>query len=138
MPNPATCAALALALTLGTAGFAQDYYPTEAPTGDLPPPIGELVPLLDYIPGVGTLYVDPEAPKAGPFAAYDKAGTLVSTIYMIPISDIAAQEKFDDLQVHGDDVLNVELYFNPGHHGFAEPHYHIVLWHVDPETANLE
>lgn len=127
-----------LAITLATTAVsAQDRYATTT-ADNLPPPIGELVPLLDYIPGVGTLYVDPSAPKAGPFAAYDKAGTLVSTIYMIPISDIAAQQKFDELKVHGGNVLNVELYFNPGHHGFSEPHYHIVLWHVDPEIADLE
>ena len=57
-----------------------------------PPPapykkVSELVKLPDFLPGIGTLYVDPKTLPAGPFLAYDHAGKLVSTIYMIPIKD---------------------------------------------------
>lgn len=67
----------------------------------------------------------------GPFLAYNKQGKLVSTIYMIPIKDIEAHEKFEDLGVaKGMTLQRVELYYNAGHPGVAEPHYHIILWYV--------
>ncbi len=116
---------------------AQAVYPTEPSPEGLPEPKGVLVPLLDYMPGMGTLYKDPDAPLAGPFAAYDQSGRLVSTIYMVPIDDITAHEKFDSLKTHDSNVVSVDLYYNPGHHGFEGPHYHIVLWHIDPDAAVL-
>jgi len=29
----------------------------------------------------------------------------------------------------------VDLYFNAGHPGVAEPHYHVVVWYVSSEKA---
>ncbi|MBI3637853.1 MAG: hypothetical protein HY216_16795 [Candidatus Rokubacteria bacterium] len=104
--------------------------------GQMAPPGGDykkvstLVPLPDFIPGIGTLYVDPKTLPAGPFLAYDKDGRLVSTVYMIPLKDINAQKKFDDLKVAKEKVDHVDLYYNAGHPGVAEPHYHIVLWYI--------
>ena len=37
--------------------------------------------LPDFLPGLGTLYVNPSTLPEGPFLAYDHAGKLVSTIY---------------------------------------------------------
>jgi hypothetical protein len=101
----------------------------------MPPPafrkVSTLVPLPDYLPGLGTLYVDPKTLPAGPFLAYNKEGKLVSSIYMIPIKDIDAHKKFEDLGVaKGMAPQRVELYFNAGHPGVPEPHYHIILWYV--------
>ena len=47
--------------------------------------VSTLVPLPDFLPGMGQLYVDPATLPAGPFLAYDHDGALVSTIYMLPI-----------------------------------------------------
>ena len=100
-----------------------------------PPPapykkVSSLVKLPDFLPGLGTLYVDPSTLPAGPFLAYDHQGRLVSTIYMIPLADIDKQQAFADLRAPGGNVNHVSLYFNAGHPGVPQPHYHIVLWHV--------
>jgi hypothetical protein len=92
--------------------------------------VSELVKLPDFLPGLGTLYVDPATLPAGPFLAYDHQGNLVSTIYMIPVKDITDQKKFDALAAPGGRVNHVSMYFNAGHPGVPDPHYHIVLWHV--------
>jgi hypothetical protein len=95
--------------------------------------VSTLVPLPDYLPGMGTLYVDPKTLPVGPFLAYDKEGHLVSSIYMVPMKDLDAHKKFDDLKVAKEKVDHVDFYYNAGHPGVAEPHYHIVLWYVSPD-----
>ena len=40
------------------------------------------------------------------------------------------QKKFDDLKSPGGKVVNVDMYYNAGHPGVEEPHYHVILWHV--------
>ncbi|MDA8253661.1 MAG: hypothetical protein M0Z28_31420 [Rhodospirillales bacterium] len=107
-----------------------------------PPPapykkVSTLVKLPDFLPGLGTLYVDPGTLPAGPFLAYDHKGKLVSTIYMIPIKDITEQKTFADLASPGGRVDHVSLYFNAGHPGVPVPHYHIVLWHVSKQQESL-
>jgi hypothetical protein len=106
-----------------------------APPDHAPPPapfrkVSELVKLPDFLPGMGTLYVDPKTLPAGPFLAYDHAGRLVSTIYMVPLKDMDEHKKFTDLGASGATVDHVDLYFNAGHPGVEQPHYHVVLWHV--------
>jgi hypothetical protein len=130
----AACAVLALAGTACTQGQAGTAM--AASDSSMAPPTGyqkvsSLVKLPDFLPGLGTLYVQPATLPAGPFLAYDRDGRLVSTIYMIPLKDIQAQKKFEDLAIGPDqDVKAVEMYYNAGHPGVAEPHYHVVLWHV--------
>jgi hypothetical protein len=92
--------------------------------------VSTLVKLPDFLPGIGTLYVDPNTLPAGPFLAYDHKGRLVSTIYMIPLKDMDGQKTFPDLPAPGGKVDHVSLYYNAGHPGVEEPHYHILLWHV--------
>jgi hypothetical protein len=106
-----------------------------APPDHAPPPapfrkVSELVKLPDFLPGMGTLYVDPTTLPAGPFLAYDHGGRLVSTIYMVPLKDIDAHKKFAGLGAVGATVDHVGMYFNAGHPGVEVPHYHIVLWYV--------
>jgi hypothetical protein len=108
-----------------------------APPGGAYKKVSELVKLPDFLPGLGTLYVNPKTLPAGPFLAYDHQGRLVSTIYMIPLKDLNAQKKFDDLAAPGGKVDHVTLYFNAGHPGVEEPHYHIVLWHVPKSQEQL-
>ena len=109
----------------------------KAPPGGAYKKVSELVKLPDFLPGLGTLYVDPKTLPAGPFLAYDHAGKLVSTIYMIPLKDIDGQKPFADLAAPGGKVDHVSLYFNAGHPGVPDPHYHIVLWHVPKAEERL-
>lgn len=106
-----------------------------APPGGTYQMVSKLVPLPDFVPGLGTLYVDPKTLPAGPFLAYDHHGSLVSTIYMIPLKDMNAQKPFTDLKVAHERVDHVDVVFNAGHPGVAEPHYHIILWYVSPARA---
>jgi hypothetical protein len=109
-----------------------------APPGGDYQMVSELVALPEFLPGLGTLYVQPDTLPAGPFLAYDRTGKLVSTIYMIPLDDIEAQEKFDGLEVGESNVEAVDMYYNAGHPGVEEPHYHVVLWHVPEDEAQLQ
>ena len=104
-----------------------------APPGRAYQKVSELVKLPDFLPGLGTLYVNPSTLPAGPFLAYDHAGKLVSTIYMIPLKDLDSQKGFPDLTAPGGKVDHVTISYNAGHPGVPDPHYHIVLWHV-PKT----
>src|ERR1051325_62634 len=108
-----------------------------APPGGAYKKVSELVKLPDFLPGLGTLYVNPKTLPAGPFLAYDHAGKLVSTIYMIRLKDITEQKKFDDLAAPGGKVDHVSLYYNAGHPGVPDPHYHVVLWHVSKAQESL-
>ena len=131
MIRPAALAASLLALSLPVC--AQNY--ESAPPGGDYKAVSSLVPLPDFIPGLGTLYVQPDTLPAGPFLAYDKEGQLVSTVYMIPMEDMEAQKEFDRLQAASKPVDHVDLYYNAGHPGVEKPHYHVILWHVSEEEA---
>lgn len=126
--------ATALMLLAGPAIAADSSLATEPPGGAYKQ-VSKLVNLPDFIPGMGKLYVDPETIPAGPFLAYDKEGNLVSTIYMVPLKELNEHKKFDDLGVAHEPVDHVDLYYNPGHPGVEEPHYHIVLWYISEEAA---
>ena len=131
---------LGLALLAGvmtTYALAENAAPMK-PAGGSYKAVSALVPLPDMIPGLGTLYVDPATLPVGPFAAYDKTGKLVSTIYMVPLEDMNAQKKFSGLAVAGGPAVSVDMYYNAGHPGVEKPHYHVVIWHVDPATADLK
>jgi hypothetical protein len=130
-----SAATIAVSAIIGTACAAQaDKAP---PSGDYQK-VSDLVALPEFIPGLGALYVQPATLPAGPFLAYDRSDQLVSTIYMIPLEDIEAQKQFDDLGVGGENVESVDLYYNAGHPGVEKPHYHVVLWHVAKDDADLE
>jgi hypothetical protein len=129
-----TLVALALLLLTGLVSGATAEM--KAPPGGKYKKVSSLVALPDFIPGLGTLYVDPATLPAGPFLAYDKEGKLVSSVYMIPIKDIEAHKKFDDLGVAHQKVDHVDLYYNAGHPGVPEPHYHVILWYVSPQKAD--
>ncbi|HUH87450.1 MAG TPA: DUF5602 domain-containing protein [Pusillimonas sp.] len=92
--------------------------------------VSSLVKLPSFIPGMGQLFVDPKTLPAGPFLAYDHDGKLVSTIYMIPLAQMTPQMHLDDLLAPGGQVDHVDMMYNAGHPGVAEPHIHVVMWHV--------
>lgn len=133
LPTLALTAGLALLAPAALAGNANDQAP---PGGDYKA-VHALVPLPEFIPGMGALHVDPATLPAGPFAAYDRTGRLVSTIYMIPLADLTARKGFESLAVAGREVRSVDLAYNAGHPGVQAPHYHVVLWHVDPSVAEI-
>lgn len=94
-------------------------------------PLSKLLPLPDYLPGMGTLYVDPATlPAGGPFLGYDHKGNLVNVIYMIPIKDLDSHKAFLNLgsAVAGLKINHTDMEFNPGHIGVSDPHYHITQW----------
>ncbi len=127
MGRIALAAAAMLCFATGSAwGASVDTAPPPAPFRK----VSELVKLPDFLPGIGTLYVDPKTLPAGPFLAYDHKGRLVSTVYMVPLKDLNAHKKFDALAAPGGKVDHVDMYYNAGHPGVQEPHYHIVLWNV--------
>jgi hypothetical protein len=79
--------------------------------------------------------VDPATLPEGPFLAYDHQGKLVSSIYMIPISDMDAHKNFSDLKIAQERADHVDIVFNAGHPGVAVPHYHIIVWYVSKADA---
>jgi hypothetical protein len=107
----------------------------KAPPGGEFQKVSALVALPDFLPGMGTLYVNPKTLPVGPFLAYDRDGALVSSIYMVPVKDLEAKKAFNNLGVAKEKVDHVDLYYNAGHPGVAEPHYHIVVWYVSAEKA---
>jgi len=134
---------LALTALVGALGAGMLFAsPNTAAAQSKAPPSGayqqvsKLVPLPDFLPGLGTLYVDPTTLPAGPFLAYDRQGKLVSSIYMIPLKDMNAQKAFSGLKVgQGGPVDHVDIVYNAGHPGVAEPHYHIIMWYISPAKA---
>ena len=128
-------AAALLALTAAAPAFAREsgHSIKRAPPGSGFEPVWKLVKLPEFLPSLGSLYVNPKTLPAGPFLAYDHKGRLVSTIYMIPLKDLNDQKEFADLAAPGDVPVNhVSLYYNAGHPGVQVPHYHIILWHITP------
>lgn len=125
---------IALGLVLAVASGIAWAVQTAPPGGNFKK-VSELVPLPDFLPGMGTLYVDPTTLPVGPFLAYDREGKLVSSIYMVPMKDLEAKKAFNNLGVAKEKVDHVDLYYNAGHPGVPEPHYHIVLWYVSPAKA---
>ena len=111
---------------------------SKAPPGGAYQPVSKLVPLPDFLPGLGALYVDPATLPAGPFLAYDHQGKLVSSIYMIPLKDMNAQRAFSGLKVAHERVDHVDMLYNAGHPGVAEPHYHVILWYVSAQRASTQ
>jgi hypothetical protein len=123
---------LGLLLTTPQSAVAQ----RQAPPGGSYKKVSTLVQLPDFLPGLGTLYADPATLPAGPFLAYDRQGKLVSSIYMIPLKDMNAQKAFAGLKTgQGEQVDHVDVVFNAGHPGVAEPHYHFILWYVSAAKA---
>lgn len=138
-PKTGVPIALALALLLGgcaNMGGGGDRRAETPPAGY--EPVHELVALPAFIPGLGSLHVQPETLPAGPFLAYDREGTHVSTIYMIPVEDLETQKAFDSLEATGKPTVSTALYYNAGHPGVEVPHYHVVLWHVAPDSAVMD
>ena len=98
--------------------------------------VSTLVRLPDWLPGLGTLYVDPATLPAGPYLGYNHHGQLVNVIYMISIKDFEQHKDFNDLGHNiaelGLKVNHTSVNYNPGHPGMQEPHYHFIEWLITP------
>ena len=130
-----TCAVVTLG---GCAALAQDEAAlTQAPPGEPYQQVSELVPLPDFIPGLGTLYVDPATLPAGPFLGYDRDGKLSATVYMTPIEELQNGTAYDGLHLGLHTVSSVDIYYNAGHPGVEKPHAHVVLFHDEGAKARL-
>ena len=127
--------ALGLALLVSAGGAVVALAQQTAPPSGAYKKVSTLVALPDFVPGLGTLYVDPKTLPAGPFLAYDKQEQLVSSVYMIPLKDITGHKAFNNLAAAKEKVDHVDMYYNAGHPGMAEPHYHVVIWYVSPDKA---
>lgn len=127
----ATAVSVALAFSLGSASaLAAQPSVKKAPPAAPYKAVSSLVKLPDFIPGLGQLFVDPATLPAGPFLGYDHKGKLVSTTYMIPISMMKPDMNLHDLKAPAGRVDHVDIMYNAGHPGVAEPHIHIVLWNI--------
>jgi hypothetical protein len=107
----------------------------KAPPGGAYQKMGALYQLPDFFSGLGTLYVDPKTLPVGPYLAYDRQGTLVSTVYMIPLRELRAGKPFNSLVAAHAKIDHVDIYYNNGHPGVPDPHYHVVLWYIPAEQA---
>lgn len=120
---------LLLACSLGTTQAAQPDITKSPPKAPFQP-VSKLVGLPDFLPGMGTLYVDPATLPAGPFLGYDHQNRLVDIIYMIPLKDLDEHKPFETLgqSVQGLKVDHTDITFNPGHAGVPDAHYHVTQW----------
>jgi hypothetical protein len=102
--------------------------------------VSSLVKLPDFLPGLGTLYVDPSTLPIGPFLGYNHQGKLVNITYMVPLKDLDARKNFETLGgvAAGTKNNHTDIQNNPGHPGVEEPHYHIVQWLISPAAVKAE
>lgn len=118
-----------LALVIGTMAplpaLSQDKAPPPAPYAK----VSDLVKLPEFLPGLGTMYVDPATLPAGPFLGYDHDGKLAATIYMVPIEELQKGTAYDGLKLGAPEVSSTDIYYNAGHPGVEVPHVHVVLFH---------
>lgn len=120
---------LGLLVLLGGARAAQAQ--TAVPSGYKK--LSEIAGGSDFIRGRGKLYVDPETLPVGPWLAYDREGSLVSTSYMILLKDMNAHKKFNSLLSSHAKVDHVDISYSGGHPGVADPHYDITVWYISSE-----
>lgn len=109
----------------------------QAPPGDPYVQVSDVLPLPEFIPGLGTLFVDPATLPAGPFLAYDHDGNLSATVYMTPLEALENGTSYDDLGIGSHTVSAVDVYYNAGHPGVDVPHAHVVLYHDDAAKERL-
>ncbi len=134
MIGPATAL---LSLALLAAAPVPAHAQTKAPPQRNYKKVSAITSLPDFLPGLGTLYVDPATLPEGPFLAYDHHGNLVSTIYMVPIADMDGHKDWSDLKVaQGRRVDHVDIMYNAGHPGVTQPHYHVILWYISRARAD--
>ena len=125
---------LAVVLALASTALAQNLDPA-LPDGYVS--ASEILPLPEFIPGAGALYIDPANAPVGPWLSYGNDGRLVEVLFMVPVSQMTASNSWENLAAGAFDSLglgaidHVDISFNPGHAGMAEAHYHLRLVLLD-------
>ncbi len=110
--------------------FAHDEEALKAaPPGEPYVQVSAVLPLPEFIPGLGTLFVNPDTLPAGPFLAYDHDGKLSASVYMTPFEDLQNGTAYDELNIGSHTVSGIDIYYNAGHPGVEKPHAHVVLFH---------
>ena len=128
---------LLVTLALGGSTLAQG---PDVPEGFVP--ASELLPLPDFIPGAGALYIQPDDAPVGPWLSYGTDGMLVEVLFMVPLSQMEEATNWEDLATGTladlgiDTIDHVDVSYNGGHPGMAEPHYHFRLVLVDAATQD--
>src|SRR5687767_11112717 len=79
-----TLAAVLMAIATPPADAKADDVKTTPPAGFVKVSDALKNPGMAFVPGLGTLYVDPRTLPAGPFLGYDKGGKLINVTYMLP------------------------------------------------------
>lgn len=96
--------------------------------------LSDLVNFPKFFPGLGIVFVKPDAMPLGPYLCFDRDNRLIATLYMVSIKDIDDHKSFEaPAPAFAGKVDHISHYFNPGHPGMDMPHYHIVIWHVSKE-----
>lgn len=137
--------AILVVLTLAALPLLAQTATGTAPTPTPPPnfkKVSTLVNLPDWLPGLGTLYVDPSTVPVGPYLGYNHNGKLVNVVYMISIKDFDQHKNLHNLGEHvahmGLKVDHTDVDYNPGHPGVPVPHYHITQWLITPAQQAQE
>jgi hypothetical protein len=78
---------------------------------------------------------DSSARQAGPARARAGRAGWVRTRPRGSAGSLTAHKPFENLAAAPGKVDHVDMYYNAGHPGVAEPHYHVVIWYVSPEKA---
>jgi hypothetical protein len=102
--------------------------------------------LPNFIPGLGTLYVDAKNLPEGPFLAYDKSGRLVKVVFMVPLENLGKKSYVDigTAALKGLGVTakvdHVNIIPSGAHPGVDKPHVHfeLVLVSLEEEKKVLE
>lgn len=136
-PRLLLVAAALLVLQLGLRSSAQDL--SQSPPPEPYVGVATILPLPEFIPGAGALFIDPANAPVGPWLSYGSDGSLVEVLFMVPLSGMQAAENWNELATGllaelGMAVDHVDISYNGGHPGMAEPHYHIRLVLVDHAT----
>jgi hypothetical protein len=132
-------AALAVGL-LATAAPAMADIQTKPPKGFVKVSDALKNPGMAWIPGVGTLYIDPATlAQGGPFLGYDKKGRLVNVTYMVPLKLLNAQHDFTNLgtAIAGLKVDHTDITYSQPHPGVMEAHVHVINWLI-PHAKELK
>lgn len=71
----------------------------ESPPGEPYVQVSDVLPLPEFLPGLGTLFVVPDTLPAGPFLAYDHDGQLSATVFMTPLEALSSGTAYSDQHV---------------------------------------
>lgn len=137
MKTPFLLLTMLLALAVTPALAHDEEALKKSPPGEPFVQVSDVLPLPEFLPGLGTLFVNPDTLPAGPFLAYDHDGKLSATVYMTPLKALEGGTSYDGLGLGSHTVSSVDIYYNAGHPSVKEPHAHVVLYHDEGAEARL-